>query len=224
MKFAHPEISGVFEINKPYVNTLVIENQQLFSELLCDIYMGTRGLDSKSVLSVHDTPVPIEKYAEMISSFVDLNINRKPLLNKIIARMEQISVDAEHYLRTASLLAELESVVEEWAFDIPCDIIASKVHVSAILKAIGIELRDHYNGSSVLGEKLLDYMELVREFDQDKLFILVGLRSYIDDTTTAQFLQTALLHEYRILLIDSREHLRLPMEKRLTVDVDLCEF
>lgn len=67
-------------------------------------------------------------------------------------------------------------------------------------------------------------MELVREFDRGKLFVLVGLRSSFLDDSVELFLRSVLNHCYRVLLLDSVTKEKLPHEKRLTIDNDLCEF
>ena len=86
---------------------------------------------------------------------------------------------------------------------------------------IGITLRDDYEDPL---ERLIDFMELVREFDRDKLFVLVGLRSFFADDRVELFLKTVLEHGYNVLLLDSIAREKLPCEKRLTIDKDLCEF
>lgn len=77
---------------------------------------------------------------------------------------------------------------------------------------------------AILLERLLDYMELVRCYDREKLFIFVNLRSYFPDDSIRRFLQTALDHQYRLLLVDAWEHPKLPEEQRLIIDKDLCEI
>ena len=224
MKFAYPEISGVFEVYKPYANTLVIENQKLFSALLRDIYLGICGMETGCVLSLQNTPVSMAKHCELISSFVDLDLNRKPLLNKIMAGLEEKALEPQNYTETMQLLSDIENSIDKWAFDFPCDIVSSKITVANMLKSVGLELRQEYSGINALGEKLLDYMELVREFERDKLFVLVGLRSYLPDDAAERFLNSVVAHEFHVMLIDSLDHPRLSAERRITVDEDLCEF
>ena len=67
-------------------------------------------------------------------------------------------------------------------------------------------------------------MELVREFDRDKLFVLLHLRSYFDVGQISAFLQTASAHGYRILLVDTADRGNLWQESRVTIDKDMCEF
>lgn len=93
--------------------------------------------------------------------------------------------------------------------------------VSALLKTVGITLRDDCPDAL---ERLLDYMELVRCYERNKLFIFVNLRSYFPDDSVRRFLQTAMDHQYTLLLVDAWEHPRLPEERRLIIDKDLCEI
>ena len=92
---------------------------------------------------------------------------------------------------------------------------------AGILKGIGITLRDDYEDPL---ERLIDFMELVREFDRDKLFVLVGLRSFFANDRVELFLKTVLEHGYRVLLLDSIAREKLPSEKRLTIDNDPTRF
>lgn len=67
-------------------------------------------------------------------------------------------------------------------------------------------------------------MELVREFDRDKLFFTVNLRSYIDDDEAELFMKTVIDHDFKIVMIENKEYNKLKHELRMTIDADLCEF
>jgi len=116
-------------------------------------------------------------------------------------------------MKTQELLAEIDRTVGTWAFSFPCDIIASKISVTTLLKAVGIELRNVYEGHRGEMEKILDYMELVREFDRDKLFVTVNMRAYFDDALMEPFLKTALSHEFHLLMLESHAYPVLVNEK-----------
>jgi CRISPR-associated protein Csn2 len=57
------------------------------------------------------------------------------------------------------------------------------------------------NSYDSLGEKLLDYFELVEVYDRKKLFILVNLRSYLSETEMAQFVKSVIAHQYALICI-----------------------
>lgn len=224
MKLAYPDISEVIQWNQPQIPTLVIESQKLFRKFIKDLWLSSENFSTDVVLSKSNVPIEFSKNAELIFDFINFNINQKPLINKICLAMEQKALASESYFETKKLLAEIENYVSEWSFDFPCNVTATKITVPNLLKAVGIELCDDYSGESGDAERIVDYMELVREFDRDKVFITVNMRSWFSDETVENFLSTSLSHEYKVLLIDSKSHPLLKGEKRLTVDADLCEF
>jgi CRISPR-associated protein Csn2 len=63
----------------------------------------------------------------------------------------------------------------------------------SLIKSAGIEIRNSYEGRFGDAEKLIDYMELVREFDCDKLFITVNMRSFFADDIVKKFIETAMM-------------------------------
>ena len=67
-------------------------------------------------------------------------------------------------------------------------------------------------------------MELVRELDRDRLFIMVNMRSYFSDEDMGIFTESASLHDFKVLLLESISLPTLPYTKRYTIDEDLCEF
>ena len=111
--------------------------------------------------------------------------------------------------------------MESLSFELSCDVECEKCNVTGLIRAMGIRIRDTYDDPL---ERLLDYMELVREFDADKLFVLVGLRGMFTDAQLNAFLQSALDRSCRILMLDCLAREKLYHENRLTIDRDLCEF
>ncbi|MBR4657205.1 MAG: type II-A CRISPR-associated protein Csn2 [Oscillospiraceae bacterium] len=220
MKLVHPDLDSVMEFGEERVCTLVIEDQAFFRSFLQDLNEQINGMEGKSVLSVGDRPVSFASNAELIDSWLNFSLNRKTMINKVIGALEQKAV-CEAYLQTAELLGGVERLVMELSESFPCDLVCKKLTIGNVFRGIGVELAEE--GADPL-EKLLDYMELVREFDREKLFFLVNLRSWYPDETIELFLQSVLGHGYKVLLIDSRDCQRLPSERRVTIDSDLCEF
>lgn len=224
MKLAYPALSDVITIDGEHVSCLVIENKGLFRSLICDISNALDGGNSELVLSKEDKILDISRYIEIISDFISFDLNKRTLINKIVSELERVAVSSEHYVKTQKLLAEIDRAVGDWAFSFPCDIVASKVSVSTLLKSVGVELRSDYEGHCGEVEKILDYMELVREFDRSKLFVTVNMRTYFDDKIMRDFMSTILSHEYMVLMLESQAYTKLEYEKRITIDEDLCEF
>lgn len=221
MMLAHPQMDVVFDFENNHVNTLVIENPGFFCDFLRDIHMQIAGYSGKAVLSSEYMPISFSKSAEIIDSFLSFDINRRSLITKVISKLESIAMDESNYIKTAQIIGDLEKYIQDLAFDLPSDVYCSKMNISGVLHSAGIEIADDYNNDL---ERLLDYMELTRELDREKLFVFVNLRSYYTDESVSAFLSSVLGHGFSILLVDSVSKEKLPEEKRTTVDIDLCEF
>ena len=221
MILAHPQMDTVLDFDGAFVNALVVENPDFYRHLLCDLYGQLQGDEGKLVLSDKGKTLVISKWVELVDNCIHFELNRKSLLTKICFTMERTAVSEAFFLKTSELLSALECYMDELTFELPGDIVCEKCSVAGLLKGIGITLRDEYEDPL---ERLLDFMELVREFDRDKLFVLMGLRSLFSDRQVEVFLKTVLDHGYRVLLLDSVAREKLSLEKRLTIDIDLCEF
>lgn len=221
MKLAHPQLDHVLPIGGDCVTTLVIEQPQFFRAILQDIDEQISGVKGRTVLSRDEKILPFDHHAELIDSFLHFQLGRKPLLTKLTNRLEALATEEENYLHTAQLTAELENYIMELSMDLPCGIYCSKMNFSGILRAVGVDIVDDHESDL---ERLLDYMELTRELERERLFILVNLRSYYSDAEVEAFFASVLAHELLILPVDSVSRARLKNERRVTVDDDLCEF
>ncbi len=67
-------------------------------------------------------------------------------------------------------------------------------------------------------------MNIIRDLDTDKLFVLINLRSYYSDDRMNDFFDTISFHRHSVLLIESVTRTSLTREKRLTIDKDWCEI
>lgn len=221
MILCHPQMDSMIEFSGTKVQTLVIESPAFLRTFLQDLYDQIDGIEGKLLLSEQDKQIPIGKWVEVIDNFLNFDLNKKHLISKIIAEMERISGGEDLFLKTSDILQRIEGYTTELAFSFDCDIVCTHCTVGGLLKGIGVAVRDEYEDPL---ERLIDYMELVREFERDKLFVYVNLRSFFSDKEIEEFLRTALDHGYRLLLIDGQSHPQLPIENRITVDNDLCEF
>lgn len=166
-------------------------------------------------------PVSMAKYCEIINTFVPFTLNKKSLISAVISRLEKESVKDDYYLRGQKLLSETEKYIDDLCYELDCVLEYTKLSMGSIIKAASPEIQDCYES---LPEKIIDYMELVREFEGERLFIMVNVRSYFTDEEMASFIETAINHGIKILLLESTERPKLKNEIRLTVDKDLCVF
>lgn len=221
MKIVHPKINSRIEISDHEVNVLVIEAPDFLYELLTDIKKQINNFEGNTVLSVHDEPVSFYKHVELITDPLSIEMNSRAIIKKVLIAMEKCGQDAVYYERTQKLMAEIETYINELCLNFDAEIECHDITFQQILKAVQLTVSEEY---SRFVDKIYAYMELIREFEGEKLFIFVNLSSYIKGKQLQEFVNTATGHSFRVLLIDSHDFERLEKENRLVVDCDLCEF
>ncbi|MBE6102330.1 MAG: type II-A CRISPR-associated protein Csn2 [Selenomonas ruminantium] len=221
MKLCYPDIYTPITISDEYVASLVIENQYLLYRFLMDICSQLKGETGNVVLSINERLVSIDKGVDLLTDFVTFDGNKKNLLTKIQHAMEKIANDEVYFMRTQRLMAELECYLSDLALEEEVDVAYEKLSLGNLLKSVGMRVIIDYNK---LVEKLFAYMDLVKKFEGDKLFILVNLRSFVNDEDMEMFLRTSLEHGMKMLLVEGHACPLLSLEKRRVIDVDLCEI
>ena len=172
-------------------------------------------------MSQSDSPVEFSKYADLTVQFAPFQLNRKSLLSKLYGALERNSQLAENYMKSQELLGILENFMLEISDEFPFEINCQKLAIGPIVRALAPEFEE---GDKSTTEKIFTYMELVRELDRDKLFIMVNMRSYFSDEEMELFTESACLHDFKVLLFESVAAPKLSHTKRFVIDSDLCEF
>lgn len=221
MKLVHPKITSRILLSEQQINTLIIESPGFLYEFVNDLKKQMNNLEGETVLSLHDEPVSIYKNGDMISDPLSFEINNRKILTKVLSAMEKYSLEDVYYEQTQKLVSQIEAYINELSLKFDADIICENISFQHILKAAGISIADDYEQ---LIDRIYAYMELVREFEGDKLFIVVNLGSFVEREQLQEFADTVIGHSYRVLLVESHEFMRLKNENRLIIDHDLCEF
>lgn len=137
---------------------------------------------------------------------------------KLDLKMGYLGVRSEE---TKRIFLDEERYVMDLSYELQFDGVCTKLTTSSLIKGCGIELCDDYDN---LCEKIVDYMELMREFKGIKLFITVNMRNYFEYDVVQQFCNTVLNHKLTILMIEATTYPLLNGEKRITIDKDMCVF
>lgn len=221
MKMAYEPFSTVLELDHQYVSSLIVEDAGTLYKLLMEMHQAVEGYESKVVFSRNDMPVSAQKEVSFLTDLIGFTMNQKALITKIIAELDKRAVDEKFYQKTQRICSLLETHIMDISIDMPCELICEKMNVQSLLKAVGITIVDNYD---TLEEKLLGYMDLVRELIGRQVFILVNSRCLISHDRMQLMIETAMTREHEILLIDNKEYPRLSHEKRMIIDTDLCEI
>lgn len=221
MKLVHSQMGHILDFNNGCANELVIENKKMFLEFVNGINLQADGIKGDFVLSIKDKPVEFAKFTDVTMQFAPFQINRKSLLTKLYSALEQKALLAENYTKTGEIISGLESYVNHLAEDFSFEIDCQRVSIGPIIRALAPEIEE--NDKSTL-EKIFEYIEMVRELDKERLFIMVNMRTYFTDDEMDVFIESVCLHDFKLLLIESTAFNVLSNIKRYVIDEDLCEF
>ena len=207
--------------NGGYVNELLIENRKLFFDMVNNLLLQADGTHGDWILSIAEKPVEFSRYADVTMQFAPFQMNRKSLLTKLCSALEQKALLAENYQRTGELLGDIECYLLDLAEDLPLEIDCPRLAIGSLIKAASPEIDERDKDPL---ERIFAYMELVRELDRDRLFVMIHMRAYFSDEEMERFVESACLHDFKVLLLESSAFPLLKNTKRHTVDADLCEF
>lgn len=220
MNIVFPGIDQSFSCEEGKVWTIVVENQRLMYKILSDINIQLQGYEGETVVSEDNKVLRVDRNVEQITQFIPFDLNHRNLLNKMIGSMQKTAIN-DDYIKTKEILGMWEKYMMELSLGMPGNIIFSKITEEALIKAAGPEFADEYE---TLGEKLIDYIELVEEYDKKKLFVLVNLHSFISQDEMEAFLETIIMRGYQLVLLENKEYPLTKYESRFIVDADLCNI
>ncbi len=221
MKLVYPEINSVITIEQGRINSLIVENQGLLYRLVDDIHNQLQKRDGKAVLSQNDEVLDIYKNIELLTDVYNIDLNSKSIISKITDELTKKAVDEVHYEPTMKLISSLQTYFEDLVWDMDCEISCNEINAKQLIKTFNFEVvQDTVN----LSEQILKYVELVRQFLGEKLFIFVNFRGFVENEQYQYFVDTLNEHGFQVLFVDNKEYPMLLDENRLVIDIDLCEF
>lgn len=221
MRLATPLLQHVLEIRENATASLVIENPRLFRDFVQGLYDSVEHGEKQFVLSEDGETLRLSESVEIVQSFVPFDLNAKSLTAALVKKMERIALLPEKMKRTARVVSEVEGYVHELSLEISHEVECEKATIGSVLKAVGVKFAVEKTSFPNL---VLDYLRLVRDFLGSRLYVLVNVRSYLNDSELEGLLEICMLEKMRILLVDGVAKSFLPREERLLIDDDLCEL
>lgn len=220
IRIAYSPFTLLIEIEEGFVNTVVIENQSVFSEIVSDFSNQLNGLSGKLVLSDDFKTVEIKKKVELVTQIIPFEINKKDLVNKIHSDLKLRAVDETNYQKTQELLAS----IYKYLFDISDDMdnlvtMDMPEDIGGLLKMFDFKISED---DMSIQEKIIEYMTAVNRYKGEKVFVFVNLRSYLTDSQVQVLFENIVLEKMQAVFIENKEYPRLQNEKVVIIDKDMC--
>lgn len=218
MKLTHPKIETCF---RDGINTLVVENPQLFRDMYADLAATLDGDCGTFVLSDGDREVNLSKTGLFIGNPIDLVFNDRKTSNVLLNDLADIANEkyAQEVSDIGKKFSELfdklnsESAVQiDWFDDSP---------VKALLKAFNVAIKDDYD--SYL-EKLINYLTVATDLLNVGFVAFVNLKSYFTESELSEVFKLLRYNNVFTLLLESCVREKSADEFRIIIDRDLCEI
>ncbi len=219
MILTHPKLNNILKWEETQIGSLVIESPALLTQLVQELTQQTQGEYGYFVISQNNKELSYTKDILFIKDLFDIDLNQKKLLtgaynqlnknaNEQYDALQQIQTNILQYINT--LLATV---------NYPLTTI-EQLDINVLLKCADVR----FENSLDLCEQILDLITASQEFLHIKLFIFLGLKTYITQEQRQILFRETSLKKACILLIDSQQQAKDQQEKTLLVDKDLCEI
>lgn len=205
------------EIKQGQICILTIENTDEYRHVVQGLIHGNLLVEFYS-----DNQLLENKYIEFIPNIYQLDMNEKKVVTRILKHLESYMKDDWHLPETMKMQQALAEYLENIIFDsgIPLEI-SDEIDLQTLLKASGIKVREE---SESFLENFINYLELILNFTDTKVFIFVNLLLFITEMEFAELINFFKQQNLIILDIERSNILPLPHPDKvdLLFDDDLC--
>lgn len=205
------------EIKQGQICILTIENTDEYRHVVQGLIHGNLLVEFYS-----DNELLENKYIEFIPNIYQLDMNEKKVVTRILKHLESYMKDDWHLPETMKMQQALAEYLENIIFDsgIPLEI-SDEIDLQTLLKASGIKVREE---SESFLENFINYLELILNFTDTKVFIFVNLLLFITEMEFAELINFFKQQNLIILDIERSNILPLPHPDKvdLLFDDDLC--
>lgn len=226
MILVHPFFINPLAIKNNKINIIVLEQQKLFTKFIAEIFSQISSGDGSCILSQDGKEIDLSKTMDIVVDVFNISVNQKKAVNKLHAVLSGIAQESEHYLVTKELLMNINvylgTIIKEQSLPLTYN---ETLDVLGIFKFADVKFVEE---KECLPEKLIDYMEVMREYCGLECFVFVNLKSYISTPELKAFYQDILYQGFNVILLESRMDSESngleEWENVAILDKDLCEF
>lgn len=222
MIFAHQNFEKRLEWNENiHICELIIENPITLRNILQSITNAT----SESALSFtqNGEPLKLEKDVDIVLNPTKLEFNNRRATASLLKLLVKTSLSEDFYLETSKIKTKiiqyLDKVIdaEDFIFEVTSDDFA----IDDIAKAVSLHI---VSDDDDFIEILTDYLAMMAELANIKLFIFLNLRSLITQEELVRFHHNLKNHQIDALLIEDYDRGAIKDAPRIIIDRDNCEL
>ncbi|MFR9302516.1 MAG: type II-A CRISPR-associated protein Csn2 [Fenollaria massiliensis] len=211
-----------FELKSEVINTLLIENRELFISFIKQLYNEMLTEEGKIILQDDLKEISFKKYAELIIDPFALDPNNAKNLKKLYEKIIENSSNEEIYEKKLVFENALKDYVEEIVFLSDYELIYDNLDYQNIFKAVNLHIDTETKN---LASMIIDYMRISSDLTGTKLFIFVNLDNFLTDADLIELQNFICYNNIIVFCLQNQLNRKLIENENLRIiDEDLCEI
>lgn len=211
-----------FELKNDVVNTLVIENRELFISFIKQLHIEMSTEEGKIILQDELKELSFKKYAELIIDPFAIDPNNAKNLKKLYEKIIDNSSNEEIYEKRLVFENALKDYVEEIVFLSDYELIYDNLDYQNIFKAVNLHIDTETKN---LASMIIDYMRISSDLSGTKLFIFVNLDNFLTDADLIELQNFICYNNIIVFCLQNQLKRKLIENENLRIiDEDLCEI
>lgn len=219
MMLANFSLANPIEFNDGTVNTVIIENPVFYRDFVSNLIFQINTKVGNFVLSENNKPIDLSKNVCFISDIFSLDFETRQITSQIL---KSIGEDCDEP-QTGRIISELNMYAAELSAKSSFTVTFKDLTSTAELLKIFNFTIDTENLDFC--EKITEYITLMSDCFDKKLFIILNMKSALSDDEHTEFCKLAAYKKFNILLIENRQcGVTAENERIRIIDNDLCEL
>ena len=221
MKLSYGDSVITMDITDDKVSTLVIEDKRQFRHLLYDLVAQSNGEAGLWVLGEDGKCLNLEKQLYVIRDPLNTNINSREILTKL--QNQLIKTGNDFMQEIFDINQKIQNFYYSLENEYPYDIIhKQELSVQELVKMGGFNFYIENTGELI---DLVSYIEVVQEFINPNLFVLVNLHAVTNVDERGILFKTLVEKKFPVLCLESSlDSIEFDknVEVRYILDKDFC--
>lgn len=219
MRLVNVEYGLSLELNEIRAVILVIEEKVMRLKIVEDLYKQYSGEEGKFVLSEGDKVFKIQKIADILLNPFSIDCNNRKVLAKLYQEIQDCG-NENFYSEKEKINADVLSLLDKIMLNSPYQITtALNMELADLCKLYHVQLER--TGDTLL-EQLMDYIKVMSQLCECKVFILLNFIVYLNDEERKHLYEFASYQKIYLLFIEYYQPTLVADEKSCIIDKDGC--
>lgn len=219
MKLINNEYQLNIDLLENMINVLIIENNDIFSSLVYDLWTQCNGNEGSWMLVDNIKQLTLSKNLICIINPFQINLNEKRIITDLYHEIKLIS-DESLILDESKLNTEIIDFLDKVISLVPYSIAyKSEFDFVNLMKIYDLKIDDCYE---TLLEKIVEYIKLMNRVCHINIVVFVGIKQYLNSNEILYLYEFSMYEKVHLILIENHQYELLNFEKLSIIDKDLC--